>query len=219
MFNFFQKNKVNIQSIGLSLENFELKQNSSDFVQWINEKEVVSLSVNFFKVKPDIPTIKNVEVLQQFYRDAILKSNGGVLEVNLVNLKGLTAVKTLFKLPQQPTGMVYLGSYTIPFKNHSYVIKIQAPETGTTGMRESIVSTRLMKSGDIKMGSDGFEGWTKDPYDENFTKGALMNLSEAPEYDDDFPHHPLSKTRKFLKEVENNIRFDEEVQQLKSFPY
>ena len=34
--------------------------------------------------------------------------------------------------------------------------------------------------------------WYK-PYDENYTRGIRMNLSERREYDRSFPHHPLSE--------------------------
>ena len=49
------------------------------------------------------------------------------------------------------------------------------------------------------------DGWFKDPYDNSFKKGLLMNLSEKPEYDAMFPNHPLSILRNIIKFlIENN---------------
>ena len=61
------------------------------------------------------------------------------------------AIKTIFKFPQDPTGMTYLGSYTIPFKKYSYVIKIQAPELGVTGMRDSIIAAKFLATNEYSM--------------------------------------------------------------------
>lgn len=47
--------------------------------------------------------------------------------------------------------------------------------------------------------------WFNDPYDPEYKKGFLMNLSECEDYDDKFPEHPLSMLRYFVKYViENN---------------
>ena len=56
-----------------------------------------------------------------------------------------------------------------------------------------------------KITPTNMDGWFKDPYDKNYKKGILMNLSENMEYDAMFPQHPLSETRNFIKYIiENN---------------
>ena len=47
--------------------------------------------------------------------------------------------------------------------------------------------------------NDPFEGWSKDPYDENITTGVLMNQSEKEEYDEMFPGFPLTMCREFVR--------------------
>ena len=37
----------------------------------------------------------------------------------------------------------------------------------------------------------------------------MMNLSEAEEFDTQFPEHPLSRMRKFLKQIEETIKIDD----------
>jgi hypothetical protein len=45
------------------------------------------------------------------------------------------------------------------------------------------------------------EAWQQDPYDPSH-KGAFMrNHADCPEYDAQFPDHPLSKTRAYLAEL------------------
>ena len=51
------------------------------------------------------------------------------------------------------------------------------------------------------LGDDGenpLAGWTQDPYDAEITKGALMNLSEQEQFDEQFPGFPLSMCREFI---------------------
>jgi hypothetical protein len=44
----------------------------------------------------------------------------------------------------------------------------------------------------------------KDPYDEKFDRGILMNLSEKREYDYSFPNHPLSEMRRLIDYIIDN---------------
>jgi hypothetical protein len=58
--------------------------------------------------------------------------------------------------------------------------------------------TLALRDGIVKPGLDG---WAFDPYDNNFTRGFLMNLSENSQFDEMFLLHPLSEARKFIKEL------------------
>ena len=106
---------------------------------------------------------------------------------------------------------------TIPFKQYSYVIKIQAPEIGVTGIRESIIADRLIKEGLIKIGDSGYIGWNGDPHLKEFTNGIPMNLSEKPEYDKDFPEHPLSCSRRLIGQIETELELKEILKKIKKF--
>ena len=79
-------------------------------------------------------------------------------------------------------------------------------EIGITGTRDSLVYTMMLQGDTVKREKDGFiKGWARDPYDETFTKGFLMNMSEDEKYDKHFPDHPLSELRR-LKDfiLQNN---------------
>ena len=113
--------------------------------------------------------------------------------------------------------MVYLASLTIPFKNSSCVIKIQAPEIGLAGMRDSVIAHKLIQEGKISSGVNGYENWFCDPYDSDFKIGTLMNKSENPIYDVDFDNHPLTQARQLISQIEKGIEFKPKIEKLKLF--
>lgn len=217
MFSLFKKPKATINSISIPNFGWEQVKNDAEIQQWINPEQSIALSINFFDLKPDLPTATDVDLLRSFYRNQLVAHNGGLIETNLINLKTYSLIKTIFKIPQQPTGMTYLASLTIPFKKCSYVVKIQAVEVGATGMRDTVVSTKLLTEGKIGLGGDDFEGWFADPYDPSIKEGTPMNLSEDIAYDAMFPKHPLSQARSLLAKLESQIIFADELAKYKRF--
>jgi hypothetical protein len=87
-------------------------------------------------------------------------------------------------------------------KGKALCVKGQFEERGETGKRETMIYEVAQKKDLIKSIS---EGWSCDPYDKNFTRGVLMNLSEQREYDSYFFTHPLTEMRRLIKYIiENN---------------
>ncbi|HEX7870705.1 MAG TPA: hypothetical protein VF455_11400 [Chryseobacterium sp.] len=113
--------------------------------------------------------------------------------------------------------MTYIASVTIPFENYSFVIKIQAAEVGTTGIRDTVILNQMLMSGEVTVDEKGLENWFEDPYNSNFKKGTLMNKSEQEKYDAEFPGHPLSIARKAIIEVIQKTVFNSEINQLSAF--
>ncbi|MFT5819074.1 MAG: hypothetical protein ACI8ZM_000296 [Crocinitomix sp.] len=203
----FNRSKPDINSISFPTFGWRLETKTKAVKYWINEEETMALTVNYFDLEPDLPSIKDIDTLREFYRTQIAEANGGLIQVDLVKIAGYTFIQTLFKIPQEPSGMLYLVSLTIPFENCSYVIKIQAPEFEPTGMRDSIIADKLMQKGEISAGENGYENWMTDPYDPEFKGGTLMNKSEAANYDKDFLDHPLSQARKMIGEIITQLAF------------
>ena len=176
----------------------------------MNPERSISVSINYFKSKPDLPSSSSIDMLRVFYRNQITEHNGGLLLVDFFKHENITGIETLFKIPLSPSGTVYLASLTIPFRSSSYVIKVQAREMGLTGVRDAVISDRLTKKGDN-------ENWSADPYNPNFTDGTLMNRSEDPTYDSEFPDHPLSEARRIIAEIKKGMKFKPEIGELKEF--
>lgn len=217
MFNLFKKDKPTIHAISIPTFGWSAAKDEDSIKLWINKDRSVALSINYFETKPDIPSLYEIEKIRYYYREQTVQAHGGLIQVDLLEIDGYKIIKTIFKIKQEDSGITYMASLTIPFKSCSYVIKIQAPEIGLTGVRERIIADQLLKQSIIKKEKEDYTGWSNDPYLENFTQGLPMNLSEKEEYDQDFPDHPLSVSRKLIAQIESGIELKEVLKEVKKF--
>ena len=134
----------------------------------------------------------------------ILDDNQGLIEVR----SGITNnqkryIYSIVKSKLEPSGMQYIMTMHIDMNNYTINIQSYFDEIGMTGLRDATVMNKMINDG--KITPPNLVGWFKDPYDETYKKGLLMNLSEDIEYDAMFSQHPLSELRSFVKYViENN---------------
>ena len=212
MFSLFKKPEVSIRSITIPHLGWEMIRNEPNIIQWADPQNPNVLSLNFFHKPPDLPSIKHIAELRKFYRTMVSGANGGILQVDLFRLGKIPIVKTLFKFPQQPSGIAYVASLTLPFRDCSFVIKLSAGEKGHTGAREALVMNQWLGR-DNNVLSD----WPRDPYDSTFNVGRLMNLSEQEIYDAQFPNHHLTKVRIFIAQLEKEIKSGPEIGRLAAF--
>ena len=104
---------------------------------------------------------------------------------------------TIVKNKLGPKGTQYLLTFHILKDNVVYNVQGFFNEKGAFGSREGVVMTKL--AGENKINISTMDGWKVDPYNVNYKKGYLMNLSEKKDYDEMFPNHPLSEARKVLE--------------------
>ena len=129
-----------------------------------------------------------------------LEDNQGLVEVKAGSEERGRFIYSIVKSLQEPSGVLYI--LTMDLAVGTGYVRLQGwfSEVGTTGMRDNMVFA--MK---IKGGTQDFEciraGWARDPYDKDYTRGALMNASEGELYDELFPDHPLSVARRFVSEI------------------
>lgn len=173
----------------------------------------------YYGIPPDINCdIAKVQVVRDFYRQFASNAGLAIIEVETLMIGGCHAIRTIIKAPQRPTGMTYLGSITLPFRDFSFVLKVQCAEQGATGFREAVVLDQLISSGEVTVSSDGkIQGWMKDPYDSSIEAPLMRNQSEACEYDNQFPDHPLSRARNVLNHIEKTLAIAPEVLSSASF--
>lgn len=152
-------------------------------------------SLHFFPIPPDIPCpLSDLGPLRKMHRES-LSGHGAVVEVEPDELDGLPALRTIIKVAQKPNGMTYVGAFTVPFRDSSFVLKYQCPERGMTGIREAVVIQEL----DLLKNPALLEkGWFRDPYDPTFETRPLRTRADDDEWDAHFPDHPLSRVRKYL---------------------
>lgn len=164
-----------------------------------------TITLNFFDVPPNLPSgMKTIEHLRGAYATVLADSAARIVEISLVSAASCAGVRLVVSVPQQPSGRVYLGSVTIPFRDFSFVIKAQCAEQGMTGVKEAILFDRMLGAGVIRMSDEGkIEGpWAPD----------------SPQYDEEFPWHPLSRLRRFLHRVQETCVAAPEVLRCPRFP-
>ena len=103
----------------------------------------------------------------------------------------------------EPIGNEYTLNLNVKMEKTIQFINGSFAEEGTTGVRDSTVYAMFRMKNPVDE-NDPFAGWFCDPYDPDYKKGFLMNLSERSELDEMFPDHPLSKARSFVRYIAEN---------------
>ena len=127
-----------------------------------------------------------------------LGPNHGLIQVEVSEDRAYSIVKTL----KEPSGVQYILTYQRFYLDSILNIQAFFEEIGTTGIRDSLVYELIKRQNHIGNGEDPLAGWAKDPYDDTIREGALMNLSEQEQYDEQFPGFPLSMCREFVRVLE-----------------
>lgn len=217
MFSFLKKKNITIDSVLIPTFGWNKIENSKFVRKWGNPEPTAILSLNFFSIKPDLPTVKDLDYLRSFYRNSISTVNGGLINVDTLTLYHSPVVKTIFKISQEEYGMIYIASLTIPFEDYSFVVKIQTVESGMTGLRDSVILNKLLESGEVLFENQEIKNWFLDPYDSDFKQGVLMNKSEDEKYDNEFPDHPLTIARIMINKISKEIILTPELASVASF--
>ncbi len=156
------------------------------------------LGIYFFHKKPDIPVgLTSTLQLRESYSSA-LGDKFRVVDCCVQPLDEIPSVRLIIGGQDQKSGgAVFVGSFTIPFRDFSYVIKMQTHERGVTGMREAILVEQALRdgTGSIQDGKFVAHGWSVD--DERF--------------DNLVPKHPLSRLRQELRLIAESVHIDEKV--------
>jgi hypothetical protein len=163
-----------------------------------------AISLHFFGIPPNLPAAKTVDEISAMYASGLASAGGKVVECSIFELARCDAVRLLLKVPQKPSGMMYQGAVTVPFRDFSFVIKIQCPEQGMSGVREALLLDKRLSAGEkpnFERPGELFPGWDPD----------------APEHDSTFPTHPVSRLRRILKGIEDSAVLDEQIRRLPSF--
>ncbi|MCI4669984.1 MAG: hypothetical protein MRZ79_17740 [Bacteroidia bacterium] len=198
--------------------NWKVVQEHSNIRVWQSEEFPAQLSLNYFNVAPDLPKdINKVDKLRNFYRKKLRKQKGCILDVEPLTIDQYEVIRTLFRVPQKnpEAGFIYVGSYTFPFADRSYVIKIQEQEFMNVGVREQMIKEKLLSERPEEVDGNGDPlGWEYDPYDSDYLGDIKMNKSEEKRFDLFFPDHPLSHVRQYMYRINNSFAFHDD---LKSF--
>ncbi|MFE5244354.1 MULTISPECIES: hypothetical protein [unclassified Streptomyces] len=167
---------------------------------WTNDEGDV-LSLHYFALPPDLPAgLDDGPALRGTLTHWTAQAGGGLIEASVKRLGGLPALRQILKLPlpQQPSGQVFIGSFTVPRQGCSTVVKIQAPERGMTGMREAVVMA--------KVGPDSY--FRPHPYAPDVQGGLPFHAADHAQWDTEFPAHPLTRVRRTLDALADAVTVD-----------
>ncbi len=179
-----------------------------DQLAWRDEQGTV-MSLHFFNLRPDLPApLADAAALQAGLARHTAGAGAGLIEAVIEPVDGVPAVRQLLKVRHpQGHGQVFIGSYTVPRATCSTVLKLQAPETGPTGMREAFVMAQV--------GPDRF--YQPSPYAPDATGGLPFHVADHEQHDAQFPQHPLTLIRATLRRLLPSVRLDERFKALPAF--
>lgn len=131
---------------------------------------------------------------------SVLDKKQGLIEVqNGITNNQKKYVYSIIKSQLSPSGVQY--ALTMHIDMNDYIVNIQSyfDEKGITGQRDAVIMEKMIREG--KITPPNLDSWMKDPYNDDYKKGLLMNLSEQTVYDIMFPQHPLTETRNLIKYI------------------
>lgn len=187
------------------------EENTKQVHVWLTAENDI-LSLNYFPIAPDIPAnFNDMGLLREGYRK-MLSNELALIEAEAVKVDGCQALWLILRQNLEPRGTIYLASLTMPFRDFSFVAKVQCDERGVTGMRESMALADIaMEIGGLDEGWNFREGWIDDIYDPSLREGRLRNASEDEKYDTKLPNHPPSRARRMLRHLRSTIVMADEV--------
>jgi hypothetical protein len=175
---------------------------------WTDPQGLV-LSVHFFPLVPDLPArLDEPERLRAGLAEGAARAGGGLIEAEPGVVDGVPAVRQIVKVPRpQGRGQVFLGSWTVPKAGCSTVLKVQAAEGSTTGMREAMVMARVGPA----------DYFRPHPYAPGLSGGLPYHVGDDERWDAAFPDHPLTLVRAALRRITPTVTLDERFRVLPPF--
>ncbi|MFF9198984.1 hypothetical protein ACF09L_27650 [Streptomyces sp. NPDC014779] len=179
------------------------------------------LSVHFFDLVPDLPaSLDEPDRLRHGLARFAAAAGAGLIEAELGAVDALPAVRQLIKVPQTQGpaghgaaggqgghGQAFVGSWTVPRARCSVVVKVQAGEGRTTGLREALI---LNEVGPMRY-------FTAHPYGADITGGLPSHAADDERWDARFPDHPLTRVRAALRRITPSLELHEGFKALPPF--
>ena len=155
-----------------------------------------AISVLYFPTRPGLPApAHTIFELERFYRERVCSEQVRMTEFSLLTAADMPAIWMILKVSLKPSGLVYLGSLTLPFADFSFVVKMQCIERGIAGMRETALLLEAQQDGRVTIGEDGKISGDWNP--------------DAAMHDEKFPDHPVSRLRFEFARIISSLQLTE----------
>jgi hypothetical protein len=168
------------------------------------------VQTSYFGVVPDLPVgFADVALLQRAMTLMAAGQGSALVEADVTSIGGQPALRQILKvkLPNQPSGQAFLGSFIIPKANCSAVLRVQAAEGQPTGVRESMVLAQV--------GPEAY--FLPHPHVPDIQLPLPFHAADNPAYDAQFPSHPLSRVRRIMALLAQQVTLRPEFATLPSF--
>ncbi|HVV99161.1 MAG TPA: hypothetical protein VHB77_02405 [Planctomycetaceae bacterium] len=160
----------------------------------------------FLSPTPAFPSLFMLDEFRDFVRRRTAQSNGAILSVDVVHLRGMTLARSIIKQPRG-SAMEYIGTILVPYRDFCYLVHAHATEFQGIVQRDSYANEVLAQE---------FAGrqrprWSQDPYDPRFQAPLLWCQSDDERWDAATPNHALSRLRAALAKILPTIEVTREV--------
>jgi hypothetical protein len=206
----YKKPGITIDALSVDLDGWEEMSRTDEEIVWWQESPQVGRHTTFFAGSVSLPFADANAIRADYAREAA--DNGGAqIDFGIINIAGFNAICNTLKIPdkKRDTGIIVIGKIGFAFENCAWVINFESREGALTGVREAVVMDELMREGQVQLQPGGVNGWV---VDEKIRPNTLRtNRSDAPQYDQRFPDHPLSAVRAAMNRTIKACKFDDNI--------
>jgi tetratricopeptide (TPR) repeat protein len=206
-----QRRKSLLDAVRFDTTCWLLEKKKHNAVEWSNGYGDTLRATTRSVVPGTGASLHDLRSLREFYRKEARRVGGGIVCVDLVSAGGLRSVMVIQK-HQGHIEYHYKGSLIIPVANCEYRLSIESQEREVIGRRDASLAGHLIQRGELKLevpsttqAHGKVVGWFQDPYDPGDAGIATNAMSDDDRLDYFFPDHPLSKVRKYLKEIQSTL--------------
>ncbi len=199
---------LTITSLSFDTKGWNILHQSSQKIVWTNHIRDLQV-LTFFREPIHLPQdFHDTASWHTYYEQEMRRVGGAIVSLELSELADVAALKLIFKFrhPKETERLIYLGSWLLPLKRCSYVIKVQCIEHGVVGLREASVLMQQAKSPHSQ-----YSGVAKieDLLALLKNRPIAATLSDDERYDKLFPQHPLSRVRTYLAHIQDTLYLED----------
>lgn len=199
---------IELEKLGISIDSvhfsgmpgLNLVEKDATWARWqTDEGDIVFLRFIPEPIQNPVPLSDTSGVRQQ-YKDMVAQQGAAMIDLDIVSYSGIPCMEMISKTRMEHHGMAYAASATLMWRDFSFNIAFHSQERGVTGLRDAIVADKfLAKYESMEEFDAAFHDRSSNP------AAAQRNRSDDECYDVDFPDHPLSRCRQFLRDLRTLI--------------
>ncbi len=185
----------------LALPGWTELRRSDEAIYWDDDcGDVLNVSVFRNDVCSYIP-VNETRRMRNLCRAIAESKRGGLIEARFIGAGHDAPILMVYKRLHggafRYTGMLM----SCTKKGSPLVWVVISGERGTTGVREAVVTTKLLNERRLTI-EQYKSSWAQDPYEPGYRgvdRRTLRYVSDDERYDAEFPEHPLTKVRRVLR--------------------